>query len=93
MSRAMKVGLMAEQVRFGNDEPSNRLRRLTGRCPCGGITPGGAVAVDISVGLSHTSGKSHLARDSGTGRWSGMISGDRCGGTWQAGRKNFADTA
>ena len=52
----------------------------------GGITPGGAVAVNISVGLSHASGKGHLAGNSGTGRWSGVISGDRCSGTWQASR-------
>jgi hypothetical protein len=29
-SRAMKAGLMAEQLHFGNDEPRNRLRRQIG---------------------------------------------------------------
>jgi hypothetical protein len=31
-SRAMKVALMAEQLHFGNDEPSNQLRRLMSGC-------------------------------------------------------------
>ena len=52
----------------------------------GGIRRDGAVAVNISVGLSHASGKGRLARSSGTGRWSGVISGDKCSGTWQATR-------
>jgi hypothetical protein len=52
----------------------------------GGITPGGAVAVNISVGLSHASGTGRLAGNVGTGRWSGVISGDKCSGTWQASR-------
>jgi hypothetical protein len=50
----------------------------------GGVNRGGAVAVDISVGLSHASGTGRLAGNSGTGRWSGVISGDKCSGTWQA---------
>ena len=52
----------------------------------GGIRPGGAVAVNISIGLSHASGTGRLAGNSGIGRWSGVISGDRCSGTWQASR-------
>jgi hypothetical protein len=52
----------------------------------GGIRRDGAVAVNISVGLSHASGKGRLARNSGTGRWNGVISGDKCSGTWQATR-------
>src|SRR3569832_2935607 len=31
-SRAMQAALMAEQLHFGNDEPSNRLRRLMAGC-------------------------------------------------------------
>jgi hypothetical protein len=50
----------------------------------GGVTPGGAVSVHISVGLSAADGKGRLVGSSGTGRWSGVISGDRCSGTWQA---------
>jgi hypothetical protein len=52
----------------------------------GGVNRGGAVAVNISVGLSHVSGTGRLAGNSGTARWSGVISGDRCSGTWQASR-------
>ena len=50
----------------------------------GGATPSGAVSVHISVGLSAADGKGRLVGNSGTGRWSGVISGDRCSGTWQA---------
>jgi hypothetical protein len=50
----------------------------------GGISSGGSVAVQISVGASKASGIGRLAGNSGAGRWSGIISGDRCSGTWQA---------
>jgi hypothetical protein len=52
----------------------------------GGIGRGGAVSVNISVGASKASGSGRLAGNSGTGRWSGIITGDRCSGTWQATR-------
>ena len=52
----------------------------------GGISPNGAVSVRISVGLSAADGKGRLVGNSGTGRWSGIISGDRCSGIWQASR-------
>ncbi len=52
----------------------------------GGISPAGSVAVQISVGASKASGSGRLAGNSGAGRWSGIISGDRCSGTWQAAR-------
>ena len=52
----------------------------------GGVSANGAVAVNISVGLSHASGTGRLAGSSGTGRWTGVISGDKCSGTWQATR-------
>jgi hypothetical protein len=52
----------------------------------GGISRRGAVSVNISVGLSHANGIGRLVGNSGTGRWSGIISGDRCSGTWQATR-------
>ena len=52
----------------------------------GGVTSNGAVSVRISVGLSEASGSGRLVGNSGTGRWSGVISGDRCSGTWQASR-------
>ena len=52
----------------------------------GGVRPNGTLAVNISVGLSHASGTGRLAGNSGAGRWSGVITGDRCSGTWVATR-------
>jgi hypothetical protein len=52
----------------------------------GGIGPRGSVSVRISVGASKASGSGRLAGNSGAGRWSGIILGDRCSGTWQASR-------
>src|SRR5260370_27349809 len=52
----------------------------------GGIGRSGAVSVRISVGLSVASGSGRLVRDSGARRWSGIMLGDRCSGTWQAAR-------
>ena len=52
----------------------------------GGISPAGVVSVRISLGLSAASGGGRLAGNSGAGRWSGIISGDRCSGSWQATR-------
>ena len=52
----------------------------------GGIGRSGAVSVRISVGLSVASGSGRLVGNSGAGRWSGVILGDRCSGTWQAAR-------
>ena len=46
----------------------------------------GGVAVAVSVGASHATGGGRLGGRSGSGRWSGMITGDRCSGTWQASR-------
>ena len=52
----------------------------------GGVSRGGAVSVRISVGLSVASGSGRLVGNSGAGRWSGVITGDRCSGIWQATR-------
>ncbi len=52
----------------------------------GGISPAGVVSVRISLGLSAANGSGRLAGNSGVGRWSGIISGDRCSGSWQATR-------
>jgi hypothetical protein len=54
----------------------------------GGISRGGVVAVSISVGASHASGSGRLVGNSGSGRWSGIITGDRCSGSWQATRSS-----
>ena len=50
----------------------------------GGISRNGSVAVRISVGASWANGNGGLAGNSGAGRWSGIIQGDRCSGVWQA---------
>jgi hypothetical protein len=52
----------------------------------GGISRSGMVSVAISVGLSHASGSGRLVGNVGAGRWAGIITGDRCSGTWQATR-------
>ena len=52
----------------------------------GGISRAGVVSVSISVGASHASGSGRLVGNSGIGRWSGIITGDRCSGSWQATR-------
>jgi hypothetical protein len=44
------------------------------------------VSVNIQVGASHASGSGRLAGNSGSGRWSGIITGDSCSGTWRATR-------
>ncbi|WP_456623191.1 MULTISPECIES: hypothetical protein [unclassified Bradyrhizobium] len=50
------------------------------------VNRSGAVAVHVSVGASHASGGGRLAGAVGAGSWNGIISGDRCQGTWQATR-------
>lgn len=52
----------------------------------GRVKRSGAVAVRVSVGASHASGGGRLAGVNGSGSWSGIISGDRCSGIWQARR-------
>jgi hypothetical protein len=52
----------------------------------GSVSRAGGVAVQVSVGASHASGGGRLAGTSGAGSWSGIITGDRCAGTWQATR-------
>ena len=52
----------------------------------GGISRAGVVSVNIQVGASHASGSGRLVGNSGTGHWSGIITGDKCSGSWQATR-------
>jgi hypothetical protein len=52
----------------------------------GSVAGNGRVAVNVSVGASRANGGGRLAGNSGAGSWSGIISGDRCSGTWQASR-------
>jgi hypothetical protein len=64
-----------------------RLYSAGGGKVTGGIGVSGHVAVRISLGLSAASGTGQLVGNSGAGRWSGIISGDRCSGIWQATRR------
>ena len=52
----------------------------------GSVNRAGAVAVNVSVGTSQASSGGRLAGASGAGAWHGIITGDRCSGTWQATR-------
>ncbi|MDE2364888.1 MAG: hypothetical protein KGM42_19595 [Hyphomicrobiales bacterium] len=52
----------------------------------GTVNRAGAVAVNVSVGASTASGGGRLAGAYGAGSWRGIITGDRCSGTWQASR-------
>jgi hypothetical protein len=52
----------------------------------GGVSPTGRVSVRVSMGQSVASGSGRLVGNSGAGRWSGIISGDRCSGSWRAAR-------
>ncbi len=63
-----------------------RLSSAGGGKVTGGISPSGNVSVTISVGASVASGSGRLAGNSGSGRWRGIITGDKCSGTWRATR-------
>jgi len=52
----------------------------------GTVNRAGAVAVNVSVGASTATGGGRLAGAYGAGAWRGIITGDRCSGTWQATR-------
>ena len=52
----------------------------------GGVSRSGIVSVSVTVGASKANGSGRLFGSSGTGRWSGIITGDRCSGSWQASR-------
>ncbi len=52
----------------------------------GGISRGRRGVGQHSVGASVASGSGRLVGNSGSGRWSGIITGDRCSGSWQATR-------
>ena len=52
----------------------------------GSVNRAGSVAVNVSVGASKASGGGRLVGISGAGSWSGIITGDRCSGTWRATR-------
>jgi hypothetical protein len=64
----------------------NRVSSAGGGRVEGSVNRAGGVAVRVSVGASKASGGGRLAGNGGSGSWNGMISGDRCSGTWQATR-------
>ena len=64
----------------------NRVSSAGGGRVTGGVSRRGSVAVRITVGASWANGSGRLAGNSGAGRWSGIITGDRCSGIWQATR-------
>jgi hypothetical protein len=64
----------------------HRISSAGGGKVIGGLGRGGVVAVRISVGASVADGRGRLVGNIGAGRWSGIITGDRCSGTWQATR-------
>lgn len=64
----------------------NRVSSAGGGRVSGRVNRRGAVAVQVSVGASHASGGGRLGAAAGGGSWRGVISGDRCSGTWQATR-------
>ena len=82
-------------TRTGNCSPTNsapfavsgrRVSSAGGGKVTGGISRAGVVSVNIQVGASHATGNGRLVGNSGSGRWSGIITGDRCSGSWQATR-------
>ena len=78
------IAVQATSVPF--QVAGNRVSSAGGGRVSGTVNPGGAVAVNVSVGASKASGGGRLAGTSGAGSWSGIISGDQCSGTWQATR-------
>jgi hypothetical protein len=64
----------------------NRVLSAGGGRVSGSVNRAGAVAVNVSVGASRASGGGRLAGAYGVGAWHGIITGDRCSGTWQATR-------
>jgi hypothetical protein len=64
----------------------NRVSSAGGGRVSGSVNRAGAVAVSVSVGASKASGGGRLAGSYGAGTWRGIITGDRCSGTWQATR-------
>jgi hypothetical protein len=64
----------------------SRVSSAGGGRVAGSISRAGSVAVSVSVGKSRARGGGRLAGGFGAGWWSGIISGDRCSGTWQATR-------
>jgi hypothetical protein len=65
---------------------SGRVSSAGGGKVRGSVSRSGSVAVSVQVGASRASGGGRLAGNYGAGYWSGIISGARCSGSWQASR-------
>ncbi len=83
---ATRAGNCSSNNSFPFAVSGGRLSSAGGGTVTGGISPAGIVSVRISLGQSVASGSGRLVGNSGAGRWSGIISGDRCSGSWQAAR-------
>ena len=83
---ATRAGNCSSTNSFPFAVSAGRVSSAGGGKVTGGISPAGVVSVRISLGLSAASGRGRLVGNSGAGRWSGIISGDRCSGSWQATR-------
>jgi len=83
---ATRAGNCSSTNSFPFAVSAGRVSSAGGGKVTGGISPAGIVSVRISLGLSAASGSGRLIGNSGAGRWSGIISGDRCSGSWQATR-------
>ena len=83
---AARAGNCSSNNSFPFAVAGTRVSSAGGGKVTGGISAGGNVSVRISVGASVATGSGRLVGNSGTGRWSGIITGDKCSGSWQATR-------
>ena len=83
---ATKRGNCSSGYRVPFTVQGSRVSSAGGGRVSGSISRAGGVAVAVSVGASKASGGGRLAGNRGAGSWNGIITGDRCSGTWQATR-------
>jgi hypothetical protein len=83
---ATRAGNCSSNNSFPFAVSGGRVSSAGGANVTGGVSPAGRVSVRVSLGQSVANGSGRLVGNSGAGRWSGMISGDRCSGSWQAAR-------
>ena len=55
----------------------------------GRVSPRGEVSVQVRQGDQQATGTGRLSEASGGGRWSGASPSQRCGGHWEAERREF----
>jgi hypothetical protein len=83
---ATRAGNCSSNNSFPFAVSGGRVSSAGGGKVTGGISARGIVSVRVSVGMSVASGSGRLVGNYGAGRWSGIISGDRCSGSWRAAR-------